>query len=104
MKDTISCLTLYEAWDYRDGGGIIQAGYYSTNERALIAGKGKGWGDGSVAIHKGIRVDGKIYLLVSAEPIVLDYNAAEDLKRIAEEALKKLSKTERLALKTSGLL
>lgn len=75
----------------RGKGPVI--GYYSTELRAKTAAHRKGWygGDGHVEPAPAIKIDGKVYVLVSHKPVDLDgLDAAVDAK-LREQTLAGLS-------------
>ncbi len=74
--------------------------WYSTESAANIAAKNRGWygGDAPVKSFPAVRINGKAYILRSANPVDLDLEEAKQNERVKQQALGKLSPEERKVL------
>ena len=94
---------IFKAWAAHvahDSGRGALIGVYTEREGAKVAARNRGaWGgDGDTVEVDCIRVAGRVYLLKQAEPLVLDCDLEKYKQQIREEALKKLSLEEQIAL------
>jgi hypothetical protein len=73
-------------------------GFYSTEEKAKIGARGKGWGgDGSIEVMRAIKINGLVFPLRTALDVQLDVDlpTSEELRA---KALAKLTDEERKSL------
>ena len=98
----VEFLTIYGAYgggdDRRSPDELI--GWFSSKSTADIASDRKGWygGPGLVKSNPAVRIDGKVYVLRSADAIDLDGTAAKATEELRKRAISKLTPVEQAAL------
>lgn len=97
-----------EIWQAHGDGGERGIGpviaYCSTENAAQKAAKGRGWygGDGFVSKSHALRIEGKVWLLASPEPIDLDSIGAKRDAELREKTLAGLTPDQRRVLGIKG--